>query len=319
MSEEVRHGVKLTNLDEPLFEDAGVAKRDLVDYLDAVEDRMVPHLSDRPLSVIRTVRGQAPFMQKNLPKYTPDWVETVTWWSESSKRDVRYALCNNRETLLWFANQRAVEYHPTLVRANKPDHVTHLVLDIDPPANGFDVGVEAALLVKEALAGAGLEGALKTSGAKGLHVFVPITDGVSIEDVSGATRALAARAERLDPALATTAFMREDREGKVFIDSTRAGGATVVAAYSPRIRPGVPVSFPIPWDDLKSITPQDFTITSAVETLAGGDPWSELMPEPQTPGPELLEEGRAIPIARVQAMHEGKRRAKKRRDPKNGS
>ena len=305
----------LTNLDEPLFEDAGVAKRDLVDYLDAVADRMVPHLSDRPLSVIRTVRGQAPFMQKNLPKYTPDWVETATWWSETSKRDVRYALCNDRETLLWFANQRAVEYHPTLVRADKPDHVTHLVLDIDPPsADNFSAGVQAALLIKKVLDDAGLEGALKTSGAKGLHVFVPIADNVSIEDVAGSTRALAARAERLDPALATTAFMREDREGKVFIDSTRAGGATVVAAYSPRIRPGVPVSFPIPWGDLESITPQDFTIASAVEALGGSDPWSELMPGPQTPSAELLDEGRAIPIARVQAMHEGKRRAKKRRD-----
>jgi DNA ligase D len=315
MSDEVRHGVKLTNLDEPLFEDAGVAKRDLVDYLDAIADRMVPHLADRPLSVIRTVRGQAPFMQKNLPKYTPDWVETVTWWSESSKRDVRYALCNDRETLLWFANQRAVEYHPTLVRADKPDHVTHLVLDIDPPsAEAFGAGVETALLVKQVLDDAGLEGAVKTSGAKGLHVFVPIADDVSIEDVAGATRALAMRAERLDPALATTAFMREDREGKVFIDSTRAGGATVVTAYSPRIRPGVPVSFPIAWSDLGSVSPQDFTIVSAVDALGDSDPWSDLMPEPQKPSAELLEEGRAIPIARVQAMHEGKRRAKKRRE-----
>jgi DNA ligase D len=318
MSNEIRHGVKLTNLDEPLFEDAGVSKRDLVDYLDAVSDRMVRHLSNRPLSVIRTVRGQAPFMQKNLPKYTPDWVETVTWWSETSKRDVRYALCNDRETLLWFANQRAVEYHPTLVRADNPDHVTHLVLDIDPPsADDFAAGVQAALLVKQVLDDAGLEGALKTSGAKGLHVFVPIAGDVSIEDVAGATRALAARAERLDPASATTAFMREDREGKVFIDSTRAGGATVVAAYSPRIRPGVPVSFPIPWGDLTSISPKDFTISAAVEALAGGDPWSKLMPEPQTPSAELLDEGRAIPIARVRAMHEGKRRARKRRDSKN--
>src|SRR5688572_10101725 len=102
MSEEVRHDVKLTNLDERLFEGAGATKRDLVDYLDAVADRFVPQLAHRPLSVIRTVRGQAPFMQKNLPKYTPDWVQTVTWWSESSQRDVRYALCNDRRTLLWF-------------------------------------------------------------------------------------------------------------------------------------------------------------------------------------------------------------------------
>ena len=317
MGGEERHGVSFTNLDEPLFKDAGVTKRDLVDYLDAIADLIVPELAGRPLSVIRTVRGQAPFMQKNLPKYTPDWVESVTWWSESSKRDVRYALCNDRRTLLWFANQRAVEYHPTLVRADAWDHVSYLVLDIDPPSEeAFDAGVEAALLVRQVLDGAGLEAAVKTSGAKGIHVFVPVTDKLSIEDASAATRALAARAERLDPDLATTAFVREEREGKVFVDSTRGGGATVVAAYSPRIRPGVPVSFPVSWDDLKSVKPQDFTITSAAETLGGRNPWRDSMPKAQTPDSALIEEGRAIPIARVKAMHEGKRRAKKERDKK---
>lgn len=315
MSNEVRCGVTLTNLDEPLFEDAGVTKRDLVDYLDAVADRMVAELAHRPLSVIRTIRGQPPFMQKNLPNYTPNWVESVTWWSESSKRDVRYALCNDRRTLLWFANQRAVEYHPTLVRADRWDHVTHLVLDIDPPtADSFAAGVQAAMLVRQILAAAGLESAVKTSGAKGLHVFVPITDQISIEDASASTRALAARAERLDPALATTAFVREERAGKVFIDSTRGGGATVIAAYSPRVRPGVPVSFPIPWDELGSIAPQDFTILTAEEILAGRNPWAELMPGPQTLDPGLIAEGKEIPIARVRAMHEGKTRARKRRE-----
>ena len=319
MRDEVRHGVPLTNLDKPLFEDAGVTKRDLVDYLDAVADRFLPRLADRPLSVIRTVGGQPPFMQKNLPKYTPDWVRSVTWWSESSKRHVRYALCNDRRTLLWFANQRAVEYHPTLVRAERPDRVTHLVLDIDPPSTGgFTGGVEAALLVRQALTDAGLEGAVKTSGAKGVHVFVPIKDDVTIDDVAAATRALAARAERLDPELATTAFVREDRKGKVFIDSTRAGGATVVAAYSPRVRPGAPVSFPVPWNDLRSVTPQDFTINSAIELLAERDLWTELMPAPQELSSDLIAEGHTIPIARVQAMHEGKRRARDRRNLDKG-
>jgi bifunctional non-homologous end joining protein LigD len=315
MSGEVRHGVSLTNLDEPLFEGAGATKRDLVDYLDAIAACMVPELADRPLSVIRTVRGQPPFMQKNLPKYTPEWVRTVTWWSESSKRDVRYALCNDGRTLLWFANQRAVEYHPTLVRAERWDRATHLVLDLDPPSpEAFSAGVQAALLVRRALAEAGLQGAVKTSGAKGIHVFVPITDEVSIEDAAAATRALAARAERFDPELATTAYVRAERGAKVFIDSTRGGGATVVAAYSPRIRPGVPVSFPIPWKELESIAPVDFTIHTVVGLLAGHNPWSELMPERQTLTSDLIEEGRAIPVARVQAMHEGKRRARERRD-----
>jgi bifunctional non-homologous end joining protein LigD len=132
--DEVRDQVRLTNLDQPLFEGAQATKRDLVDYLDAVRDRILPELSGRPLSVIRVLRGQRPFMQKNLPKYAPPWVRRVTLWAESSRREVAYALCEDRRSLLWFANQRAVEYHPTLVQGERWDRPTHLVLDIDPPA-----------------------------------------------------------------------------------------------------------------------------------------------------------------------------------------
>jgi len=311
---ETRDGVSLTNLDQPLFDEANAIKRDLVDYLDAVRDRILPELRDRPLSVVRVLRGQAPFMQKNVPKYTPPWVRTVPVWAESSRREVSYALCDDRRTLLWFANQRAVEYHPTLVRAGHRDRPTYLVLDLDPPsADAFGLAVGAAFLVREALAQAGLAGAVKTSGAKGVHVFVPV-DVQAAEDVAAATRAIAARAERLDPVLATTAFIREDRDGKVFLDSTRAGGATVVAAYSPRIRPGTPVSFPVGWAELDRVAPADFTVRTAAGLLGDGDPWAEEMPAPQRLPADLIEEGRAIPIARVQAMHEGKRRARARRD-----
>jgi DNA ligase D len=312
---EFRDGVKLTNLDQPLFGDAGASKRDLVDYLDGIADRFIPALADRPLSVIRVQRDEQPFMQKNVPKYTPDWIRTITLWAETSKRDVSYALCNDRRTLLWFANQRAVEYHPTLVRADHLDRATHLVLDLDPPAGAaFSVVVDVAMLVRQALADLGLEGAVKTSGAKGLHVFVPIdTSTTTIEDAAAATRAIAARAEKLDPAIATTAFVKDDRGGKVFVDSTRVGGATVVAAYSPRARPGVPVSFPLRWDDLGSIEPTDFTIHSARDHLGDSDPWAGMMPAPQRLTAELVDEGHTIPVGRVQAMHEGKRRARARK------
>lgn len=311
VSDEEREGVPLTHLDHQLFDGAGATKRDLVDYLDAVADPMIAELRGRPLSVIRVRPGQPPFMQKNLPGYAPPWIRVVRMWAEASKREVSYALCDDRRTLIWFANQRAVEYHPTLVRADSWDRPSYLVLDIDPPsADAFDPAVRATLLVREVLADAGLAGAVKTSGAKGLHVFVPITDA-TIEDVAAATRALAARAERVDPALATTAFIKEDRQGKVFIDSTRAGGATVVAAYSPRARPGMPVSFPLSWDDLGSVVPADFTIYTAAP-LADTDPWAALMPAPQRLSEDLISEGHQIPVARVQAMHEGKRRARAR-------
>jgi bifunctional non-homologous end joining protein LigD len=313
--DESRDGVKLTNLDEPLFDDAGVTKRDLVDYLDAVSDRILPELRDRPLTVMRVTRGQAPFMQKNVPKYTPDWVATVPLWAEASKRTVAYALCNDRRTLLWFANQRAVEYHPTLARADHLDHITHLVLDLDPPSgDDFAKAVAAAHLVRTALTDAGLAGAVKTSGAKGVHVFVPVDQTVSIEDAAAATRAIARRAELLDPGTATTAFVKADREGKVFVDSTRTGGATVVATYSPRVRPGVPVSFPVSWDELDDVAPGDFTVLTAPSLLGDRDPWADALPAPQSLPSDLIAEGHEIPIARVAAMHEGKRRARARRD-----
>ena len=172
----------------------------------------------------------------------------------------------------------------------------------------------AAHLVRAALAEVGLSGAVKTSGAKGVHVFVPIDAQASTEDAAAATRAIARRAERLDPKAATTAYIKADREGKVFVDSTRAGGATVVAAYSPRARPGVPVSFPVDWEQLDDVSPADFTILTAVERLGDRDPWAEALPAPQHIPADLIAEGHEIPVARVAAMHEGKRRARARRD-----
>ena len=313
-SEETREGVPLTNLDQPLFDGAGATKRDLVEYLDAVRDRILPELTDRPLSVIRVHRGQEAFMQKNVPRYTPEWVRKVSLWSESSRRDVDYALCNDRRTLIWFANQRAVEYHPTLVRVDSFESPTHLVIDLDPPdAGAFDMAARAAHLVRAALAALGLEGAVKTSGSKGLHVYVPVEGEQSMADVAAATRAIAERAAHLDPQIATTAFMKEDRGGKVFVDATRVGWASVVSAYSPRVRPGTPVSFPIGWDDLDAVSPGDFTVHTAVALLGDRDPWAEQMPSPQSLDASLVEEGAAIPGGRVQAMHEGRRRARERR------
>jgi len=310
----MRDGVALTSLDQPLFAGAGVAKRALVDYLDAMSDRILPELRDRPLSVIRATGGQRPFMQKHVPDTAPAWIARLPMWAETSQRMVSYALCNDRRTLLWFANQRAVEYHPTLVRADRLDRMTHLVLDIDPPADApFGVVISAALVVREALAGVGLEGAVKTSGAKGVHIVVPIRRDVSLDDAAMATRAIAARAELLDPAATTTAFLKSDRHGKVFLDATRTGGATVVAVYSPRARPGVPVSFPVAWEDLERVSPQDFTIETVPAMIGDSDPWAAALPAPQHLPSELVDEGRAIPVPRIAAMHEGKRRAAARR------
>ena len=163
-------------------------------------------------------------MQKNVPKYTRN-SSTVHLWAETSQRNVAYALCNDRPTLLWFANQRAVEYHPTLVRAERP-RPPDAPRARPRPARGRRVrdGGPRRPPRPPALADAGLAGAVKPSGAKGVHVFVPI----DARHPGGRGRrdpGHRGRAERLDPELATTAFMKDDRGGKVFVDATRVGGA----------------------------------------------------------------------------------------------
>ena len=233
---------------------------------------------------------------------------------------MNYALCNDRRTLLWFANQRAVEYHPTLV-AGEPAG-PH-----DPPrarprsAGGRRLRAgrpSGARWFVSALTDAGLEGAVKTSGAKGMHVFVPIDDQAPLEDAAAATRAIAARAEQLDPDIATTAFIKEDRGGKVFLDSTRPAARPSWPRTARASGPGVPVSFPVTWDELDRRAPADFTVHTALRPLGDGDPWADQMPTPQPLPAELVAEGHAIPVARVQAMHEGKRRARARRSGQGG-
>src|SRR2546430_2860670 len=174
MGTEERDGVSLTHLDEPLFDGSGATKRDLVDYLDAVSGLILPELRGRPLSVMRVRAGQRPFMQKNLPDYAPPWVGSVTLWAESSRREVRYALCDDRRTLLWLANQRAAEYHPTLSLAGDLGRPTHLVLDIDPPpGEPFGQAVEAAHPIRAALSGAGLAVAAQTPRSYGIALVLP--------------------------------------------------------------------------------------------------------------------------------------------------
>ncbi|MGY2004567.1 DNA polymerase domain-containing protein [Blastococcus sp. SYSU DS1024] len=310
-----RDGVPLSSLDSPLGDGLGVSKRALVDHLDAVADRLVPLLAGRPLSVMRVRPGQAPFMQRNVSKGAPAWVRTVPVWAESARREVHQVLCDDRRTLMWLANQRAVEFHVPFLRAGSREP-TGLVLDLDPPDGAdLDVVVAVARLARRALEEAGLVGAVKTSGATGLHVVVPVR-GALVEDVAAATRALAQRTAQLDPGIATTAFLKEERQGRVFVDATRSGTGTVVAAYSPRVRPGLPVSAPVDWEHLASVRPGEATVASGVAATLPD--WAALLPDPQRLPADLVAEGHTIPVARVQAMHEGKRRARIRRESGGG-
>jgi len=315
-----QYGITVSSLGTELFDGAGVTKGELLDYLEAMADQLVHELTARPLSVVRARPGSAPFMQKNLPPSAPDWIPTHGQWSHASQREVRYPLVEQPRTLLWLGNQRAVEFHPARWRLGQ-QACDELILDLDPPSSGdsdadFARSAAAASLVHRALETHGLAAQVKTSGAKGVHVVVPLLP-TPYEDVAAATRALAQQAADLDPELATTEFMKDRRGSRVFVDATRVGGATLACAWSPRARPGLPVSYPLGWAELAEARPSAFTIRTVPGLVGADDPWCAGRPDPQRLPDALVAEGHTIPVARVAAMHEGLRRKRERADREN--
>jgi bifunctional non-homologous end joining protein LigD len=276
-------GVEPSNLGKVFWPEDGLTKGDLLEYYRAVAPRLLSHLRHRPLTVKRYPDGiEGPFFyQKNTPNYAPDWVATVWLPAENERGEVRYPMCNDRRTLLWLGNQASIELHPWISRMDHLDRPDHLILDIDPPEGGFGAAVRAAQLVREVLHDHGLDGIAKTSGAKGMHVYVPLVRRHDYEQVRRAAHRVAAEAASREPGFATVEFFKKERAGRVFIDYTRVGPrAHIIATYSPRARPGATVSFPVPWNRLDRIDPREFTIRTVPPMLEDGDPWSELRPGP---------------------------------------
>jgi bifunctional non-homologous end joining protein LigD len=279
-------GVEISNRDKVFWPDDGLTKGDLLDYFDSVAPFILPFLRDRPLTVIRYPDGIGgfSFYQKNTPKYAPGWVKTVKLPSPGSRRgDVSYVLCNSKRTLMWLVNQAAIEFHPWLSRNDRIERPDFLVFDLDPPPGQFEVAVEVAFGMREVLEEAGLQAVPKTSGSKGVHLYVPIQRRYSYEAVRTAATRVAATVEEAHPDMTTTEFRIANRGGRLFLDIGRnAPGAHIVAPYSPRARPAAPVSFPVSWDALRKVKPTDFTIRNVPDLLAGhGDAWKELLPPPQ--------------------------------------
>jgi bifunctional non-homologous end joining protein LigD len=281
-----------SNLHKVFWPQAGLTKGDLLDYLGVVAPVMVPALRNRPLTVKRYPDGieGGSFFQKNTPAYAPPWVRTIRLRAESARRFVDYTVCNSRRTLLWLGNQATIEFHPWSGRVDRLDHPDQLIVDFDPPEGRFEAAVEAALAMRPILEDSGLQGAAKTSGAKGVHVYVPLRRRHSFHAVRAAADWLAERMVDRHPRLATVAFSKAERGGRVLVDVHRnAPSQHTVAPYSPRARPEATVSFPVSWEELDRVRPQDFTVRTVPELLRDGrDPWRDLLPAPQNIPRELV-------------------------------
>jgi len=324
-----RHRIKLTSLDRvywpenPGLKQPALTKRDLLRYYVQVADCILPHLQDRPLTMIRFPDGidGERFFQKHWEQSRPDFVESVTVWSDSKSHEHNYLLCNNLPTLLWLAQNGTLEFHVWHSRtrpgpdtpnentdyatslesleasvANFPDFV---LFDIDPyiysglekagdepelNTVAFEKGKEVAFHLRELLTTMSLDAIVKTSGKTGLHVFVPINRTIDFDAARHVSELVGRHLMRLHPKDITMEWSVPKRTGKIFMDhNMNVRGKTLNVAYSPRGVAGAPVSMPLTWDELATAHPLDFRITNAPGRLAGtGDRWAEVLERKQS-------------------------------------
>jgi len=317
--------VHLTNLDkvlwpkQPKVKQPAIAKRDLLMYLARVSSYMLPHMADRPLTMIRFPDGitKHQFFQKHWEHKLPEFVETITVYSESKQENGEYLLCNNLPTLLWLGQMGTLEYHVWHSRGslypdaqdssteftdsaqnidgsilNFPDYV---VFDIDPyiysgkeapgaepelNTKAFERGKEVAFWLKELLARLGLhDPVVKTSGKTGLHIFLPIVRNLDFTAVRQICDTIGRHVMQEHPDVITMEWNIPKRTGKIFIDSNmNVRSKTLNSAYSPRALPGAPVSMPLTWDELAKAHPMDFRMWNVFERLERqGDVWREVI------------------------------------------
>ena len=265
--------VKFSNLDKVFFPNEGITKGDLLEYYRAVAPVLVPHLKDRPFTMVRYPNGIEDkfFFQKDAPSHLPDWIETYralvsTRESPRRKKPVNFALVNDELALLWMVNMGCIDMNAWYSRVDKPDRPDFVLFDLDPsPDVGFKETVQVALLVKQALDAFGLVGFPKTSSADGMHVIVPIERRYTYEDTRQFAEIVAGAIARTNRGLATTEWTKSKRRG-VLIDANQNGeGKTIASVYSVRPRPGAPVSTPLRWDEVdESLDPLSFTMDAVL-------------------------------------------------------
>src|SRR5437660_5940495 len=286
--------VKLSSPERVLFPDDGITKGDLFEYYERVAPVLVPHLRDRPFTMKRYREGLASdgFFQKQAPKGMPSWIKTrrfTTHPRDGGAREVDFPLVNSREALLWMVQMHCIDMNAWYSRVDKPDRPDYVVFDLDPPEsrNGFVQAIRVAHLVREALERLELRSYVKTSGADGIHVLVPITRRSSYRDTYELAERVSRKLEEEHPGLVTTEWLKKKRRG-VLVDHRQNGhGKTIASAYSVRPKPGAPVSTPLRWEELtEDITPRDFSMQVALDRVAQhGDLFEPVLHGKQALGP----------------------------------
>jgi bifunctional non-homologous end joining protein LigD len=247
--------LSLTNLDKVLYPATGFTKGQVVDYYVRVAPYLVPHLAGRPLTMKRYPGGveQEFFFEKNAPMHRPDWVKTAPVWSESNHRTINFLLANDLPTLVWIANLASIELHPSLSLAADIATPTMIVFDLDPgpPANIIQCA-QVGLWVREVFDHFGLQSFPKTSGSKGLQIYVPLNTKTTYEQTKSFAHALARLLEHEHPELVVSDMKKAVRTDKVFVDwSQNDQHKTTISVYSLRAREHPTVSTPVTWDEVE--------------------------------------------------------------------
>jgi bifunctional non-homologous end joining protein LigD len=248
--------IQISNLDKVLYPKVGFTKGQVIDYYIRVAPVILPHLKDRPLTMKRYpdgVEGEF-FYEKNCPEHRPKWVQTAQVWSESNERMMNYCLVQDLPTLVWAANLADLELHTSLARKRDVARPTMMVFDLDPGVPADIVRCcQVGLWLRDLLAKMKLKSFAKTSGSKGLQVYVPLNTAVTYDQTKDLSRALAQHLEREHGDLITSNMSKAVRKGKVFVDwSQNDEHKTTICVYSLRAREGPTVSTPVTWDEVEN-------------------------------------------------------------------
>jgi bifunctional non-homologous end joining protein LigD len=261
-------------------DNAGITKLQLAGYTIAVADAMLRALGDRPVTLQRFPEGieGEEFFSKNPPRGVPEWARSVICTYPSARRHPQLVI-DEIATAVWAVQMNTVTFHPWPVRSADNDNPDELRIDLDPqPGTGFADAARAAYVLKDLLEEIGLTGWAKTSGNRGVHVYARIRPTHEFLDVRHGVIGIARELERRMPDEVTTAWWKEERGEKVFVDFNQANrDRTIASAYSPRPLPGAPVSMPVPWERLAEVSPGEFTVRTVPAILsADGDAWARI-------------------------------------------